>query len=784
MPRLPDAGSFATGQNPNATSAVVGLQGPNEGAMLAGAQETVRQGQAVGAFGEKLAAEQRQQEKEFEAKARIEQHRVDTLRAESQFTALREKELDLTYGDGGYTKVKGTDALGKPVLQDYRKRFGDQVKQMADGLGNDQQKQMFLARAGVAGVGYQEGILRHLAQEGKIAQAEEFKGRVEVETRIAIANYNDPMVVAFSVKRIEDGVDTMARANGWTPDYAQAVRQEKLGKLHDAVIDQMIAANQLVQAKDWYQANKADVDVSTAKSLEAKTYDAAQRQAFNGYQSTYLGVQDSLPGLKQLQSMVTKDGKLDDGRKNVLIGRIQSQMQGIERRNEAAADRQQRRAETELNAMVTRIGQGWEPTNEQLGGLITMARGRPQLEGLINQVVGTANATRAFRQADPVVQERMVTQATVAVREGKAEPKVLAVFKSIMEAQQTERNADPVTFSVRQQLVSPNDLAAKPIDTSNPAQMTPNQVQARMDLARTMAAQYRTPFKPLTEQERKLAVGSLANASAEQRKEYFRGLSLAAGSDYEGYKAVMAQIAPDDPVMANAGLFARRGYKDQQAGAAADHLIKGISILRPDRKTDGKGSGPLIPMPPSKEMDSAFTNYTRQAYSDSPDARNATFQSAQAIYASMTNDAGDRDTTVLDTRRWARAMEMATGGVIRHKGRQVVKPWGMPDGDFADGVHARMKSLEAAGALPERVRAGDLYDLPLRAAGDGRYFVMSGDARMKDKAGRPIVIDFNVPLPAALPTSTNANNLKAREAERQRQVKEARTVVKGGKSEP
>jgi hypothetical protein len=86
----------------------------------------------------------------------------------------------------------------------------------------------------------------------------------------------------------------------------------------------------------------------------------------------------------------------------------------------------------------------------------------------------------------------------------------------------------------------------------------------------------------------------LKGAPAEQKRQWFSGLAQAAGNDYEGYSAVMAQLAPDDPVTAVAGTYAYRGRTE-----ASDLMLRGQAILNPVRKEDGKPDhGKLWPMPP------------------------------------------------------------------------------------------------------------------------------------------------------------------------------------------
>lgn len=779
MPRLPDVTSFGARPTPQPNLGTVSIGAGNEGAMAAPGQQMVRSGQQLEQVGDQIYGANKEFEAKLEARAKIEQHKLDTVRAEDAFNKLREHELELAAGDSGYTKVKGIDATSTPVLQTYSKRYGDRVKELHDSLNTDDQRMMFNSRAQAAGLGFKEGLLRHLAAQGKVAAEQQWEATKVVEGKVITANWAEPDVIASSVVRLENGLKRQAQDNGWTPEFLEAQKQMVMGKVWDTVIDQAVANGSLTYAKELFEKNKDQVAPQTAKELATKVVDADQRQRFNGYQTAYLATQDNLGGLKALQTAVTQDPKLDEQRKNVLINRLQNQQNEIKREQSAAADRAQRRAETEINAMITRLGQGWEPSAEQLGGLIQVAKGRPQMAGLINEFIDRADKTREFRTADPMVQEQMKNQATILVSQGKMDPKLLATFNSIADAQRTERNQDSISYAVRQRIVPATDLAAKPIDFSNPSKIDPNHMQARNDLARYMAGKHRTPFIPMTTEERALAVATLKLADPEQKREYFRGLSLATGDDFNGYKAIMAQIAPDDPVTGKAGIFARRGFKDPKAGTASDLLLDGMGILRPNPKADGKPSGgTLLPMPAEKDMRSKFDAYVLDAYSGSAEARNVDYQAAQAIYASMSRKAGDRDTTVLDANRWQKAIEMSTGGVYRYNNRNTVKPWGMGDSDFVDQVDTRLRSLLQSGTLDPSMTMSKLRDLPLRPIADGIYRISSGDSELTDKTGKKIEIDFTKPLqPEALAARKRARGVTSAnqdiQTEIQRQVNEA-----------
>jgi hypothetical protein len=188
-------------------------------------------------------------------------------------------------------------------------------------------------------------------------------------------------------------------------------------------------------------------------------------------------------------------------------------------------------------------------------------------------------------------------------------------------------------------------------------------------------------------------------------------------------------------------------------------MLRGQSILRPNPKEDGKpANGDLLPMPNNDQMRKFFDDKVRDAFAGLPSALEHHYQGARAIYAALSVDAGDVDTSILDSKRWERAIELATGGFVDHGGRRVPRPYGFTDDQFRDGHKRRIEDLAASGRLHDSWgRLGTfavdtdfhledaverLRGLPLEPVGDGRYALKVGDAYLVDKRGERVVLDF------------------------------------------
>lgn len=732
MPRLPSAADLGERPDVRPAGGVASYQATS-GKETAPGLAMAKAGGVVSGVGD-----------DFFKLVKEEERRVNTTRAEEAFNKLRERQLDLTIGEqNGFVNKRGGDAINKPLLKDYSDRLESISKEIEGELSTDEQKELFRRRAGVSTLQFREDLMRHIAREGDVHARQAYEGGVSVELRTATARWQDPAAVALSLERIRGLVDQEASRGGWAPEAKEAELLKRTSAVHSSVIGQALATDNYVFAQKWYEANKDAIDPATAKAVQKAVEDGAQKQAYAGYTREFLGAQNDRASLTDLEKRVTADPTLDDTRKNALLGRILSRGETLERRAEVEGQKILRRLERAVGDVRANLMAGFEPTPEQLIPILNASKDT-ELEPEVRGLIQAANGTRTFRNSLPAAQEVMLTQAEAAIRQdpGKFDRNLLSAWRTIHENQKRRVAESPVSYAVQQGLVDPASPAAKPLDLTSPVKAAEG-LAARMELSRAMARNYGGPVKPLTQEEVGLATNMLKAATVPQKREWLGNLAQAMNGDASGYSAIMAQIAQDAPVLAIAGEYAGRGRTQ-----AADLLLRGESILRPNRKEDGSpDGGKLLPMPPEKDMRRIFDDKIRDAYAGMPQARSDHFQAARAIYAALSSDAGDRDTSVLDPDRWEQSIQMATGGVQKYRGRNVVLPYGYESSQFRDGLARRVEDLVETGKLDAKWTRGDLLDLPLESAGDGKYVFKVGDADLVDKSGRVVTVDFETSVP-------------------------------------
>lgn len=540
-------------------------------------------------------------------------------------------------------------------------------------LSNDNQRTAFRQAAANRRVLVDRQLQVHESEQRRAYYNQEDDAYLNNEINAGIAGYRDPARITAAVDNSRRALAEYAERNGLGEDWLQQKSREAVTKVHSGVVFRLLANDQDLAAKAYYNKHADNIDPAMAERLQT------------------------------------------------------------------ALERRQAKREREIEKQISTINSvtlaGFEPKASDLAAVVRAAQGTA-LEPEAQRMVATAQETSAFRRMLPAQQAAHLTQLENSIRQdpAKFDITLLDRFRSIHENQQRALKESPVSFAVRQGLIDATDSAGQPL---NVAQPDDRQLASRMDLARQMRANYGAEFKPLTPEESMTLSAALKQAPVRQKQEYFARLQRATGNDFEGYSAIMAQIAPDDPVTAIAGVYAARGRTQ-----AADLMLRGQSILRPTKKEDGSpDKGKLWPMPPDTDLRTNFANYERDAFAGHPQARSDAYQVALAIYAARSAESGDAS-GALNHERWGESIRLATGGVERWNGKSLIMPYGMERGTFKEGLYQRIDGLAASGRLADGVNVDKLRDLPLEPVGDGRYVFRQGDSILVGKDGRPVTIDF------------------------------------------
>lgn len=332
MPKLPDVGGAGAPQigvsvaryapvtpdkpayrEPIGSSAAVGL-------------EEAKAGESETALGKSISTQAL-------AALKHEQALADNLRATQAVTEYHNKVLDLTDGPGGYATLKGAAAATKQFAPEYTLKAADFAKQIAESLGNDEQRALFAMHSTPITRSMSEGMTRHRIQQEDVYSTEVFQGAVGVAKRDAVLNWDKPFAVIANLVTVDSAIAARAERGGWPEKYIEHVKLKEHGDIHDAVVSEALSKNNWGYAKAWYDSHKEDMDPQTAKALGMRVQDATEKQTEANFDSMLRQANNSLPALYKLTGLVTKNSDLPPLRREALLTKIDNTIKPVEAKN-------------------------------------------------------------------------------------------------------------------------------------------------------------------------------------------------------------------------------------------------------------------------------------------------------------------------------------------------------------------------------------------------------------------------------------------------------------------
>lgn len=466
--------------------------------------------------------------------------------------------------------------------------------------------------------------------------------------------------------------------------------------------------------------------------------DTRDKAYFNDVIQKSLQNRDSMPGLKALEKeLKSKDGfyidKLDTQKREQAWSAVAGRIDQLETKNRHLADKAEAKAQQAINQIDRQIASGVPITAQMWDDAEKITKGTTLHEDFKQRINDEAQVQKVLRM--PITEQVLFVQGKEAalLNDGGnlREKANLDRLKSSVNANLKSLQDTPLIFAQNRtgQAVEPLDFNAMADGKGSTL------IQDRIATIMALQKQYGSQVKmaPLLPQEASMLASALDKGTPKQQAATFGNLRNMVGND-SAYRATMQQIAPDNPVMANAGVIASKSLP------AAELVLRGQQILNPDKKTDGKGKE--LKLPSEKDFNEYFSNMENNAFSGKEKARHVAYQTAVSIYAAKSVDSGDYSGQ-LDFKRWKESINQATGGFERYKGRSIVMPYGMEWGAFKDGLKEKTSALFASGAIDPSFTESKLRGLPLENVGDGRYIFRVGDGVVSDKTGKPVILDFN-----------------------------------------
>jgi hypothetical protein len=594
--------------------------------------------------------------------------------------------------------------------------------------------------------------------------------QVELEDPVDIENFD--YVLKSQVARAGKALVPVVRAARGRDGLAQVDRSfDSLGKLAglpDADIDAINAeARQVAANARTFGVPKDIADRKLQDFIDRNWTNQATQRQIEGASSMAL--------LKALEHDLTaKDGfyakKLDPEKRNILLRGVQADMDRIIARAEAEANRRGARAVKVLNEIDTQIATGVPAKPEAWVSWAAQVKGTEFEEDFKERVADEQVVQEVLRR--PVAEQMKLVQDREAkltseggtVREVanlkrldaavKRNVALLQAAPLLFNANRSGEQADPIDFSRAGDPAANLDISEK--------------LRQRTIALGGMRAQYgvQVPLRPLLPQEAQQLGGALDAATPKQAAEMFAVLREATGDD-KTFRGMLAQLAPDSPVRAVAGVLAskqraltmvRNWIADDVVAGSRDvaaTILEGEAALNPSKAAKGKDGKPdrSLVMPGDEELQTKFKDEVGDAFAGRPGARDTAWQAVKAYYAGKATQTGRiaANAQDVDGDLVRESVKAVLGNAVDYNGRGTVfAPWGMSESQFDDAVAAQLAAeakrrnvkAPASGRLPERVLGLEeqFGEIGLRQRGDNTYIVTSGRGNLIGADGGPLTI--------------------------------------------
>lgn len=193
------------------------------------------------------------------------QNQANQLRVDDALNQAKETALRLTYDkDAGFTNLKGINALqrpdGKPLADEYGDNLKGAISQIADGLGNDAQKQAFSLHANDIMASFRGQAIQHEAQEFKTYALSTSEGIQSTALRDIGLNWNNPDAVNSAVDRIRAETYRQAQLLGKSAEWQDAQARKLTSNAHKVALLSALEQNDPAYADTYLKRYSGQMD--------------------------------------------------------------------------------------------------------------------------------------------------------------------------------------------------------------------------------------------------------------------------------------------------------------------------------------------------------------------------------------------------------------------------------------------------------------------------------------------------------------------------------------------
>lgn len=180
-----------------------------------------------------------------------EANKLDETVALDALNQLQSKQLDLTYGDNGFTKVQGKGVIDRKITAEFPTQLQQEVERLQGTIGSASARAKFQAQANNVVMGFKRGVYSHAAKETETFHQQTFKGSVSNAVKAA-----EQGAFTDGISNVLPIVEAEIQRQGVAGEAADALRREALGPVYSAGVKQLLVAGQSGAAKDLLENSK------------------------------------------------------------------------------------------------------------------------------------------------------------------------------------------------------------------------------------------------------------------------------------------------------------------------------------------------------------------------------------------------------------------------------------------------------------------------------------------------------------------------------------------------
>lgn len=688
---------------------------------------------------------------------------ADEARVTDALTQAANVDTELSFGEGGFTKLQGAAALqresGRPLADEYVGRLQERVRAIGDGL-TGRQRRAFQARTADLAVSMYRRASAHEVEQQRVYEAGVLDATVQSGQQRMGLGWSDPELVAQSAASIRETIARAGQRAGWSPEQTQAATVKALSPGYAAVLSSAIEARNFDLAESYLKEVAPALQPQARLQIERAINDGREDVAFEGALQLIdedakgfleRAGQRSAKGQRGQQTGEVAEDAAERVAADPLLSKLSPQRlrQAVDRASmivaqqearaaaeaerrarlaEAAAAKKEREATQAFTILQSRAMQGVATDPAADRKLFDAIQGTPyaaeyqRLAGEIPKrtAVAMLPLTQQQAQLDGLLAQRNANGTSTALEDE------IKRRQGILDAARKQFDEDPIRAGQQYGLIrAPAPLDVRTLDTVRAG------LAGRAQQAADLRPHVGRAVSPLTPDEASRVAQLLAALPVEQRGEQIAALAGAMPGDQA--QALARQLDGKDRALALS--LAAGSTRTTQGRAVAELIQRGAQAVKDKAVKEEGGAEYGLRARLAEALGDAVGGRARD---DVLDTARLIFLGKQAEGSGISIEG---------------AIGMAVGGkVVQHNGRRLPVPTG------AEDVAGRLAQYPAA-KVAQQAKDGNVYlpggqTLPvaqfvaalpgaqLEPAGFGRYFVRSGGSLAMNAERRPIVVDL------------------------------------------